>query len=108
MLKLRSDPALVGRVEIKDGPQNFSHLLRWNVGAARDYFPFTIEESGSRPSAEIIAAINIGTLVGINADGDEALVDCANDNRIRVGCLVHHMAPVAPGAGDVEKNWFPR
>jgi len=72
------------------------------------------EKRGERPTAlaadglhrNLIAAVNVGTLVAIHLHCDEVLVHDGGNFRIVVGLAVHHMAPVAPHGANVEEHGF--
>jgi len=87
--------------------QYLPQLLWGNVGAACDYSPIAVEEGGSGPASEIVATVDIGSLVCVNPDGNEVLVDSTDDCRVRVRRLVHNVTPMAPRPRNVEQDWFP-
>ena len=70
------------------------------------------EESRQRPAAlsadrtdgDLVAAVDVGTLVAIDLHGDETLVDDLRDFGIVVGLAVHDVAPVAPDRADIEQD----
>src|SRR5579864_2327320 len=70
------------------------------------------EKGSKRPAAlpadglncNLITAVNIGTFVAIDLNGDEALIDDLRDFRILVGFAVHHVTPMTPHRSDVEQD----
>jgi len=52
----------------------------------------------------LITAVNVRTLIAINFDGNEILIDDLGNVSIFVGFAVHHVAPVAPHRANVQEH----
>src|SRR6266481_2302914 len=84
------------------------------IGAAEKRFAVGEKESGERPAAlfgnradgGLVAGIHIGTLVAVDFDGHETVVDDFRDFGILVAFAVDDMAPVAPDGTDIEEDRF--
>src|SRR5579863_97193 len=82
-----------------------STVERFAVGSKkRRQRPATLP--ADRTDGDLIAAIDVGTLVAVYLYGDEMLVHDLRDFGIVVGLPVHHVAPVAPDRADVEQDRF--
>src|SRR5215831_19126258 len=74
------------------------------VGSAVKRLAVGGEKCSQRPSAlagdgtdsDLVAAVDVGTLVTIDFHGDETLVDNGGDLGTVVGFAIHDMTPVAP------------
>ncbi len=84
--------------------EHLAELVGRDVGHAGQHLAVGGEEGGGGPAAHVVASVDVGPLVVIDADGDEPLVDELDDLLVRVGRLVHHMAPVAPDGGDAQED----
>src|SRR5260370_23202981 len=100
-LELAPNPTLVGAIEVEYGAENFPQLLGRDVSSACDNSPFIVQESGSGPASHIVTTIDIRSLVSVNSDRNEVLVDQVDDCLIRIGRVVHDVAPVTPRTRDV-------
>ena len=54
------------------------------------------EEHGRRPAAEVVALVDVGTPIGVDAHGDEPLFDRATPHRDASTSSVHRRALVRP------------
>ncbi len=71
-----------------------------------DLAPVGGEEDRRRPAPVPVTIGEIGVLVDVDADGDEALAQEIANLGIEIRCLVHDMAPVAPLGRSVEEQVF--
>ena len=84
------------------------------IGAAEKRLAVGEKESGERPAAlfgnradgGLVAGIHIGTLVAVDFDGHEIVVDDFRDFGILVTFAVDDVAPVAPDSANVEEDGF--
>jgi hypothetical protein len=60
--------------------------------AAGDDVTVRGQERGRRPAAEVVALVDVGTAIGVDADGDEAVADERRDLGIRVRRPIHLVA----------------
>ena len=90
--------------EIRDGDDRAVHRLGVEVRPAVHDLAVGRQERGRGPAAHVVAAVDVGALVVVDADRDVAVVDLADDVGIAVARLVHHVAPVAPHRRDPEKD----
>ena len=87
-------------------------VVRREVGSSEEQLARGVEESRERPAAlsgeradlPLIAPVDLGVLVAIDLHRDEMLAEEPPDLGVRVGRLVHDVAPVAPRSADVEKD----
>ncbi len=80
------------------------HAVGGDERPAADNLAFRGQKRGRRPAAEAIAIADVGTEVGVDADGHEPVQDEAGDGRIGVGRAVHVEARLAPRRGDREEH----
>jgi hypothetical protein len=98
------DRRLVVAIVGADLFEHVAHLVGRDVGHAGHDLAVGRQERGGRPAAHVVAGVDVGALVVIDAHGDEALVDQADDVVVGVRRLVHDVAPVAPHCGDAEEH----
>ncbi len=87
-------------------------VLRWKVSPTIKRLTIRSEKCGQRPSAlpahrlhrDLIAAVDIGTLVAIHLHGNEVFVHDRCNFGIVVGLAIHHVTPVAPHCADIEQH----
>src|SRR5579864_8699416 len=91
-------------IEAVNLAQYLAHRIRWDVGAAKQDLAFGRQQRGGWPATHVVARIDVWALVVVNAHGYEAFVDRADDARIRIRRLVHHVAPMTPDGGDAEQH----
>src|ERR1019366_9021233 len=60
--------------------------------------------AGDRRNGKLVAAVDIGTLVAIDFDGDEFTVDDLGDFAALVGLAIHDVAPVTPHRANVQED----
>ena len=72
--------------------QQLRHLLGGNERPAPEHVALGRQQAGGRPAALRVARVDIGTLVGIDAHGDELLVDVLRDGIVAKRLLVHRLA----------------
>ena len=106
-----SDPAFTAGQLVLPRSERLGHALehrRHAVGGderpAADNLAFRGQKRGRRPAAEAIAIADVGTEVGVDADGHEPVADEAGDGRIGVGRAVHVEARLAPRRGNREEH----
>src|SRR5579884_3540231 len=72
------------------------------------------QKCGERPSTlsadcihgNLVTTVDIGSLVAVNLDGYEILVDDLRGLRVVIRLAVHDMAPVAPDRTDIKQYGF--
>ena len=69
------DRGLVVLVVGADLVEDVAHLVRRDVRHAGHHLAAGREERRRRPAAHVVARVDVGPLVVVDADGDEALVD---------------------------------
>src|ERR687895_421043 len=96
-----------GRVGLQTHPyffQDLYHLLWGSVQPAGNQPPLSIQKSYRGKASLIIPTGDIWALVYVYPDWDELGVDQLDDLGMRVGGLIHHVAPVAPGSSEGQQN----
>src|SRR5438067_2645863 len=66
------------------------HLLWRDVRRAVEDLAGRREEHRRRPATHVVAAVNVGPFVVVDADRHEALVDLLDDLARAVAGLIHH------------------
>ena len=98
------DVGLVRSVVVRDADQRARHLVRRQVGAAREDVARSGEECGGRPAAHVVALVDVGPDVVVDTHRHVLAVDDVDHAGMRVRRLVHHVAPVAPHGRDRKQN----
>ena len=62
------------------------------------------EEGRRGPSTNVVSGVDIGPVGVVHPDGYEVFVEEVLDLGVRVGIIVHHVAPIAPNGGDGQQN----
>ncbi len=62
------------------------------------------KDDGRRPAPRAVALGEVGVLVDVDADGDEAIAQEAHHLGVAIRGLVHHVAPVAPLGRSIEED----
>jgi hypothetical protein len=52
----------------------------------------------------VVDRVDVGALLAVDLDVDEALVHERRDDRVLEGLVLHHVAPVAGGVADREQD----
>ena len=94
----------VGRIESGDLVERAAHLRRRKVGRAGDGRAVGCEKRGRRPAAHVVARVDVGTFVVVDADRHVLLADRREHGRIGIAGLVHDVTPVAPHRRDREQD----
>ncbi len=92
----RRDLGLVGPVIGRDLAEGVRHLVRRQVRGPGEDVAGGSQERGRRPPAHVVALVDVRADVVVDPDGHVIAVDEVDDPGVRVGGLVHDMAPVAP------------
>ena len=90
------DLGLAAAVVVRDAHERVRHLVRRQVRAAGQDVAGRREEGGRRPAAHVVALVDVGPHVIVDADGHELAVDDVDHARMRISRFVHHVAPVTP------------
>ena len=88
--------------------------LRRKVGAAPEGLGRRRQEHGERPAALLAEAaerphidlVDVGALLAVDIDVDEALVEDGGGGRVAEALMRHDVAPVAGGVTDGEEDGF--
>jgi hypothetical protein len=96
--------SLVQFHRVGDLVEHAGHALDRHERAAGDQRAAGGEERGRGPPAEVVALVDVGTAIGVDADGHETIVDERGDGGIGVGRPVHLVAGAAPGGGDRQEH----
>ncbi len=76
--------------------QRIFHLVRRQIRRAGEQLSGRRQERGRRPAAHVVTLVDVGAEVVVDPDGKVLAVDEVDYARVRVGRLVHDVAPVAP------------
>ncbi len=87
-------------------------IVAGKIGASEEGAAIGREHGSERPSTlpayggdgGLVAAVDIGTFVAVDFDGNEMLIDYTGQACILIGLAVHDVAPVAPYGADVEQD----
>src|SRR5882724_10263358 len=82
------------------------HLLGWNINSSPKNFAFRREQNYAGPAILIITLIDIWAKIAIDPNRDIILIYNSNNTGFRKCCLIHNMAPLAPGRCDKQKHWL--
>jgi hypothetical protein len=86
--------------------------LRRVVGPAEEDLALRSEECREGPAADagegldrpLVPGVDVGALVAVDLDADEAVAEEVGDGRVLVRLAIHHVAPMAPDRPDVEQD----
>src|SRR5262249_12515450 len=92
----RTSPVVVGR---KISPA-VERLAFWRK--ERGEWPSPLP--GNRTDRQLIAAVDVGTLIAVHLHRDKVLIDDASHFRIIVGLAIHDMTPMAPDGPDIQQH----
>ena len=84
--------------------QQGGHLVRGGVGPAGQKLALRGQEGHRGIGALVVSQRDVRPLVDVHADRDEPGVGQLDHPRIRVGGLVHHVTPVAPGRAEGQQH----
>ena len=101
------DLRLVVAVVARDRHQRAGHLVRRQVGGAGEDVARRCEKRGRRPAAHVVALVDVGANVVVDAHRHVVTIDDVDHARVGVGGLVHDVAPVTPHRGDGEQDRTP-
>src|SRR6266851_2773714 len=76
--------------------ERIGHLVRRQVSGSGEQLPGRGQKCGRGPATHVVTLVDIGSQVVVDSDGKVLAVDQVDDARVRVGRLVHDVAPVAP------------
>ena len=81
---------------VADSPQEHRHAVRWYVGFTAEQLAGRGEKGGRRPTAQVVALVDIRSSVGIYPDGYVPLLDETAHDRIPIRCAGHFRTPPTP------------
>ena len=105
-LVLTSAPRLV------ESGEHAQEMVAGKVGAAEEGLALGGEEDRHRPAAvsrrrrdrRHVDRVDVGTLLTVDLDGDETLVECGGDRLVLERLMRHHVAPVAGGVAHRQQH----
>ena len=108
-------PRLRDPQEERPEPRPAVAVLRREVGPGEEGLPVRQEEGRERPAAASrreldgghVDVVDVGSLLAVDLDRDEVLVQEVRDGRVLERLLLHHVTPVAGRVADREEDGLP-
>src|SRR5262249_40302114 len=91
---------------LHDSSEHIVHALAWNERAATKNVPGRRQKRGGWPAAEAVSLADVGSVVGIDPDRHESIVDECRDFGIGVARTVHFAARTTPRPGNRQQDGF--